>query len=66
MVRSIVDEGGNRVFRDQDAALLQRKSASALMRLFNVASRLSGVGDDDVEELVGNSDTTPNDGSDSS
>ena len=50
----VVDEEGNRVFRDEDAELLGKKSAAALNRVFEVAQRLSGLRPEDVEELAGN------------
>ena len=49
-----VDENGNRLFKDEDAELLGRKSAAALNRVFEVAQRLSGLRPEDVEELAGN------------
>lgn len=51
---SVVDEQGNRLFSDADVALLGKKSAAALDRVFAVAQRLSGVTEDDVEELEKN------------
>lgn len=51
---TVVDEQGNRVFTDEDAELLGKKSASALDRIFAVAQRLSGLRPEDVEELAGN------------
>lgn len=51
---TVVDEQGNRVFSDEDAEALGRKSASALNRVFEVAQRLSGLRQEDVEELAGN------------
>lgn len=50
----VVDEQGNRIFRDEDAELLGQKSAAALNRIFEVAQRLSGLRSEDVEELAGN------------
>jgi len=50
----VVDEQGNRLFSDEDAELLGRKSAAALNRVFEVAQRLSGLRPEDVEELAGN------------
>ncbi len=50
----VVDEEGNRVFHDEDAELLGKKSAAALNRIFEVAQRLSGLRPEDVEELAGN------------
>jgi hypothetical protein len=50
----VVDEEGNRIFRDEDADALGKKSAAALDRVFSVAQRLSGLRNEDVEELAGN------------
>ncbi|MFZ4773932.1 MAG: hypothetical protein ACOYM3_01125 [Terrimicrobiaceae bacterium] len=52
-----------RLFNDQDVLALGHKSAKALERVFDVARRLSGFSEDDVEELVGNSESGRNDGS---
>jgi len=49
-----VDEEGSRIFQDEDAELLGRKSAVALNRVFEVAQQLSGLRPEDVEELAGN------------
>lgn len=49
---SICDENGKRIFTDADLAALAGKSAVALNRVFEVARRLSGLGDDDVKELA--------------
>lgn len=54
VVLCCVDEQGNRIFRDEDAEVLGRKSAVALNRVFEVAQRLSGLRPEDVEELAGN------------
>jgi len=51
---TVVDEEGNRVFSDEDAEALGKKSAAALDRVFAVAQRLSGLRPEDVEELAGN------------
>jgi hypothetical protein len=63
VVRSVVDEAGKRLFTDTDALLIGRKSAAALQRVFEVAQRLSGLSDTDVEELVGNFESGQSDGS---
>lgn len=52
--RSIVDEAGALVFTLEDVAALSKKSGAALQRIFNVAQRLSGLSDDDIEELAKN------------
>jgi hypothetical protein len=54
VVRTAVTETGERVFGDADVEALTQKSASALDRLFSVASRLSALGKEDVEELTKN------------
>lgn len=53
---SIVGEDGDRLFSEADVRSLGEKSAAALQRVFDVAQRLSGLSEDDVEELAGNSD----------
>lgn len=52
---SVVDENGKRVFSDADIPRLSEKSAAALQRIFNVAMRLSGISEEDIEELIKNS-----------
>lgn len=51
---SVVDEQGARVFSEEDIALLGQKSATAVNRVFEVASRLSGLGQQDLDQLTGN------------
>ncbi len=60
-VLSVCDETGAPLFTDNDAAALGEKGAKALDRVFDVAQRLSGLSDEDVEELAKNSETTPGD-----
>lgn len=45
VVRSIVGEDGERMFKDVDAEALGGKNAAVLDRLWDVARRLSGYGD---------------------
>lgn len=54
LVRSLVDESGQRLFRDEDEAALGGRNAAVLDRLFDVAQRLSGLGKKDVENAVKN------------
>jgi len=63
VVRAAINGDGQRLFSDRDAALLGRKSAAALQRVFEIAQRLSGLSDQDVEELVGNFDEGQSDNS---
>ena len=50
--KSICDESGALLFTDADIKELGKKSASALQHIFEVAQRLSGIGDADVAELA--------------
>ncbi|MFF8473880.1 hypothetical protein [Streptomyces sp. NPDC015414] len=51
----MVDADGKRLFRsDAEVKRLGEKSAQALSRVVDVASRLSGLTDEDVAELTGN------------
>lgn len=51
----IVTEDGKRMFRsDAEVRRLGEKSAQALSRVADVASRLSGLTSDDQDELLGN------------
>jgi hypothetical protein len=59
----MVDEAGKRLFPDADVRELGRKSASALQRVFEVAQRLSGLSNADVEELTKNSTSDQSEGS---
>lgn len=51
---AVVDERGQRMFTEADVVTLSGKSAAALQRVFDVARRLSGLSDQDVEELEKN------------
>ena len=53
---TVVDDEGNRIFTDADVKLLGQKSASAIDKIFGVAQKLSGLDDDDVDELIKNSE----------
>lgn len=46
-----IDANGHRVFSDADAIALGNVRADVIDRLFSVAQRLSGMKDEDVEEL---------------
>jgi hypothetical protein len=50
----LIDESGARLFSDQEVEALGRKSARALNRVADVAQRLNGLRDKDIEELKGN------------
>jgi len=65
VARCVVDEDGQRLFTDADVAVLGEKSGAAIDRIFGVASRLSGLGAEDVEELAENFGGTNGDSSSS-
>lgn len=55
----VIDEAGDRLFSESDVKQLGSKSAAALTRVYEVASQLSGLSADDMEELSENfSETT--------
>jgi hypothetical protein len=55
VARSVVGDDGEPLFRQQDVAALGELSAAALDRVFEVASRLSGLDEKDLEAAAGNS-----------
>ncbi|QTD96965.1 phage tail assembly chaperone [Streptomyces cyanogenus] len=61
LVKCLIDENGDRLFTDQDAGLLGMKNGRTLDRLFDVASRLSGLSDEEAEQMEGNSVTASED-----
>lgn len=60
---AVVGADGKRLFADSDVRALGHKSAAALQRVFEAAQRLSGLSDEDVEELTKNSDSDQSDDS---
>jgi hypothetical protein len=54
-VKTLCDQSGNRLFGDEDADALGKKSGKVLDRLFDAAQRLNGIGDKEAENLLGNS-----------
>lgn len=56
IVKSVVNGKGERMFTRADIDALGQKSAAAIARVFDVATRLSGMSDEDVEELTKNSE----------
>ena len=55
MAMTVVDEKGDLMFATTDIELLGQKSAAALQRVFEAATRLAGIGDEDLDELSKNS-----------
>lgn len=57
----VVDAEGKRIFADEDIPALGKKSGAALERVFEVARKLSGLRNEDIEELAGNSNSGQSD-----
>lgn len=62
----VVDEKGQRLFSETDVAALGKKSAAGLSAVSDVAQRLAGLSEEDVEELTTNLSSTPGAASSSS
>ena len=56
---TVIDEGGQRLFTDDEVDLLGAKSGAALDRIFAIAQKLNGLSGADVEELTKNSSGVP-------
>ena len=63
VARCIVGDDGEPMFKQNDVHELGLKSSAALDRIFEVASRLSGISKDDLEELGKDSKSDQNGGS---
>lgn len=59
---SMVDGEGLHIATQADAEALMKKNGGALTRLFLVAMRLSGMGDDEEREAIADLKETPSDG----
>jgi hypothetical protein len=51
-----INEDGTTMFEQNEVAALAKRSSAALSRLFDVTCRLSGITDEDVQALEGNSE----------
>jgi hypothetical protein len=56
---TVIDEGGQRLFTEDEVGLLGAKSGAALDRVFAIAQKLNGLSGADVEELTKNSSGVP-------
>ena len=54
LVRSICNADGTRIFGEHETELLGELPANVLDKLFTIAQTLSGLGQDDIEEIAGN------------
>lgn len=63
VVRCVVNDAGDLFFNEPDAEWLGDKNASAVSRLHDVASRLCGMSQQDMEEIEKNLQSIPADSS---
>lgn len=56
VARAMVDSDGNRLFTDADAGALGQLPCAVITPIFEAAAELSGLGENDVEQLAGNSE----------
>ena len=54
LVATVCDEDGTLIMSADDVSELGNQDSGVVSRLFDVAMRLCGMSDDDVEELAGN------------
>lgn len=63
-VMTVIGEDRKPIFNNEEhLIMLGRKSAKAMNRVFEVAQRLAGLRDEDIEELLGNSEAVQSEGS---
>lgn len=58
VVRSLINEDGSRMFTDAEAPAVGAIRVDVLNQLFEAAQKLSGVSDEDVDELGKSSEST--------
>jgi hypothetical protein len=63
VVLCVVDEDGKNLFDETDLKALSKKSGAAISRVFEVAQRLSGLGDEEIQEMTAELEADPLDGS---
>jgi hypothetical protein len=59
ILASMVDADGTHIGDQSQAPALMRKNGAALTRLFTVAQRLSGIGQDEEEKAIDDLKTIP-------
>lgn len=59
LVRCLYDEAGAIIFNEEDAEVLGNQAAAVLEPLVKTAQKLSGLNDEDVEELAANLPAAP-------
>jgi hypothetical protein len=66
VMMSVIDGTGKRIFRDAQLDQIADLPSVDLSRIADVCKRLSGIGEADIEELAGNSESDQSDSSSSS
>jgi hypothetical protein len=56
---SVVDDKGELLFTERDIEQIGQGGSGAISKIYDVAASLSGISDEDVEELVKNSGSGP-------
>lgn len=56
---TVVDKDKKRLFTEEDIKALNKKSSRELDKVFTVAQKLSGLRNEDVEEITKNSNAQP-------
>lgn len=59
VARTVIDDDGKRIFADEDADALGELEAADIQPIFEVAQRLNGFSQADVDELTKNSSAAP-------
>ena len=52
MVMCITDENGERIFTDQDVKAVMDLPAPGVMRAFNEAGKINGLGNEELDEAM--------------
>lgn len=63
---TVVDDDGNLLFSERDVLALGKKSAKAISRIYDAASDLNGISEEDLETIVKNSEKTQSEDSSTS
>lgn len=63
IIAAVIDDHGRPLFTAKDVKALGKKSALAAQRVFSKARELAGLTDEDMDELLGNSEDAQSDSS---
>lgn len=54
LIATVCDEKGNLLFSPHDVVQVGKLSAKTVQKIIAVAQRLNGLGDEDIQDVVGN------------